>query len=174
MGDRQKSSGGSGLLGFLLGGITGGALVKWWLDHQAEEDRKSRAEQDDPEFLQEVLEVLDGFFKRIQFQGDFKDERHIMVALARRLDKVSEFEIEVEPVTPHGKPDILVGAAVALELKKGLTKAEMDRCVSQCAEFAKQWFTIILVFDTPSSMVQRLENHLHDLGLEHIPVVHYA
>lgn len=173
MADDDKS-GGDPLLGILVGGVVGGVLTKAWMDLRAGEAIKSRAEIEQPELHQAVLQVPDGVFNRVKFRGEFKSERHIMNGLARYLRSNTDLGVEVEPSTPFGIPHILLEGVVALELKKGLRTAEMDRCVGQAAGVSRRWFTIIVVFETPISRVQAMEDLMPEQGLDHIPVVHFT
>jgi len=173
MADDEKQGSGT-LLGFVLGGVTAGLLTKAWIERKNDEAIKSRAEIEAPELVAAVLEVVDELLGKVSFRGDFKDERHIMNGLARYIERKTELMFEVEPATPFGVPDILLEGVVALELKRGLKKAGMDRCIGQAAGFSRRWFTIILVFDTPSSRVQQMEDLMADKGLDHIPVVHFC
>lgn len=171
--DNSNGLGANTLLTLLAGGVAGGLLTKAWMDHRAAQETKSRAELEEPGLAKAVLEVLDQVFEQVSFRGEFKSERHIMNGLARYLRNKTDLEVEVEPNSPFGIPDILLDGVVALELKKGLKKTEMDRCVGQAAGFSQRWFTVILVFDTPTSKVQRMEDLMADKGLGYIPVVHF-
>lgn len=152
----------------------GGALLgAFLLKNHLDESRKSRAEQDDPEGIEDALEEIDDVLKEWRPSG-FEAEDEFTEDLADILDECSSFEIDVAPGTREGKPDILVGDLVALELKLCPTKAELDRCVGQCARYSRQWRTIVLLIGASASTVGALEDLLADKGLDHIQVISYA
>jgi len=94
--------------------------------------------------------------------------------LAAYLDENTDWEIEVYPDSPEGKPDILIGDLIALELKINPSKNETNRCIGQCAGYSRLWITWMVIIDAPSSKIGRLEELLIDKGLEQILVWNFS
>ena len=78
------------------------------------------------------------------------------------------------PNSPEGKPDILIGDLIALELKVNPSKNEINRCIGQCAGYSRLWITWMIMIDAPSSKIGRLEELLIDKGLEQIQVWNFS
>lgn len=158
----------SGLSHLVWAGV--GALAGSWLarEHLAW-SKKSRAERESPEDAEaaynEIAELLDNW----EPEGCFSEDDYTW-NLAEYLEENTEWEIEVFPNSPEGKPDILIGDLIALELKIKPNKAERDRCVGQCAGYSRLWMTWMVIIDSPASKIGRLEELLKDKGLEHILV----
>jgi hypothetical protein len=118
-----------------LGGLLFGS---WWAKTQEDNFKKSRAERDDPDGSEqvcaEIYEILDEWEpdKGCESEDDYTYD------LADYLETESEWEIEVMPSVNGTKPDILIGDLLALELKLNPSKAEMDRCVGQCAGYSRE------------------------------------
>lgn len=151
--------------------IAGGAAFGYWLSSsQAESEKRSRAEIDDPEMTEEACEEIAELLEACrpgesrETEADFTDD------LAEYLEKNSEWKIEVSPNSPEGKPDILIGDVLALELKVGPGKAQRDRLIGQCAGYSRLWATWVLIIDAQESELGRLVDLLEDKGLEHIAV----
>lgn len=85
-----------------------------------------------------------------------------------------DWEIEVMPPTSEGRPDILVGNLLALEVKLNPNKAERDRCVGQSAGYSRQWVTWIVLIDASASRMGQLEDLLADKGLDRILVWNFS
>jgi len=148
----------------------GGLLVgAWRVENKVKEAAQSRAEHDDPELVavtcEEIGEVLD------QWEPEsYETEDDFVFDLGSHLDQESSCEVEVMPGIAGTKPDVLVEDVLALEVKVNPNKAELDRCVGQCAGYSRRWVTWIVLIDTPPSKIGWLENLLADKGLDHILV----
>jgi hypothetical protein len=148
----------------------GGLLVgAWWVENKLKEAAQSRAEHDDPELVavtcEEIGEVLD------QWEPEsYETEDDFVFDLGSHLDQESSCEVEVMPGIAGTKPDVLVEDVLALEVKVNPNKAELDRCVGQCAGYSRRWVTWIVLINTPPSKIGWLENLLADKGLDHILV----
>lgn len=164
--DNTTRASGSHLV-WAVGGALAGAL---WANHKSAEAKKSRAELDYPDDVEEVCHDIYELLEGLELSGDTSDENDYVKAVAEYLDSNSEWEIEVWPRSPEGTPDILIGDLLALEFKFNPNKAERDRCVGQCAGYSRLWVTWIILIDTPESRVGRLEELLTDKGLKHIAV----
>jgi hypothetical protein len=153
------------------GGVLAGA---WWVKNETEEAKKSRAEVDDPDLVEEVCEsirdVLDGWEPdpECESEDDFTED------LAGYLEEETDWEIEVCPDTPHGQPDILIQDVLALELKVDPNKSERDRCIGQSAGYSREWVTWIVLVDADASKVGVWEKLLADKGLERLLVWNFA
>jgi hypothetical protein len=154
-----------------VGGVLAGS---WMVRENLAWSKKSRAEKESPEEAEaaytEIAEILDEWepdencICEIDFTWD----------LAEYLAENTDWEIEVFPDSPEGKPDILIGDLIALELKINPNKAERDRCVGQCAGYSRLWITWIVMIDSPASKIGRLEELLKDKGLEYILVWNFS
>lgn len=153
------------------GGLVAGA---WWVKNQTEEARKSRAELDHPDDVEEVCTEIGQLLDEWEPDEACEDEEDFMHDLAEYLDANSEWEIEVRPSTAEGEPDILVGDLLALELKVAPSKGERDRCVGQCAGYSRQWVTWMVLIDASSSDAGKLEDLLRDKGLERMLVWNFT
>jgi hypothetical protein len=150
-----------------IGGVLFGA---WWAKAQEDDFKKSRAERDDPAGTEEVCAEIFDILDEWEPDKDCVTEDDHTYHLADFLDRESEWEIEVMPNVAGTKPDILIGDLLALELKLNPSKAEMDRCVGQCAGYSREWVTWIILVDMSASKVGWLEKLLCDKGLERIMV----
>jgi hypothetical protein len=148
-------------------GALAGAL---WANNRVANAKKSRAEHDDPDGVEEVCNEIYELLDQIELSGDSTDEDDYVQKVADYLKENSEWEVETWPKTPEGSPDILIGDLLALEFKYNPNKAERDRCVGQCAGYSRLWVTWIILLNTPGSRVGRLEELLKDKGLEHLSV----
>lgn len=153
----------------------GGAIVgSWWARSQTDEAKKSRAELDDPDLAEEVYndirDLLDDWEpdRECEMENDFTQD------LAEYLEEYSDWEIEVYPSTNEGKPDIVIGDLLALELKCAPSKGERDRAVGQCAAYSRKWITWLVIIDATATEVGRLTNLLKDKGLEQIEVWYFS
>ena len=158
-------------LDHLLWALGGAAAGAWWVKNENEEAQKSRAENDDPEGVEEVCEtvgpVLDDWDP-----DDYDNEDSYVADLFKHLDAnlPKDFDVEMFPSIREGKPDILIDDRLALELKVNPRKGERDRLVGQTAAYSREWVTWIVLVDTPESKAGALEKLLADKGLERILV----
>jgi hypothetical protein len=152
----------------------GGVLVgSWWVRNQVEEAKKSRAEIDDPDQVEEVYWEIGNLLDQWE-PPTFETEDDFTQDLADYLKAETDWEIETFPETREGKPDILVGDLLALELKLNPSKSELDRCIGQCAAYSRQWITWMVIIDASASDIGRLRDLLVDKGLDHIEVWHFS
>ncbi len=153
----------------------GGAVVgSWWARSQADEAKKSRAELDDPDGAEDVYtdirDLLDGW----EPDAECETEDDFTRDLADYLEEYSHWEIEVYPNTYEGKPDIVIGDLLALELKLAPSKGERDRAIGQCAAYSRQWITWLVLIDASATEVGRVRDLLLDKGLEQIEVWRFS
>jgi hypothetical protein len=92
------------------------------------------------EVCQDIYELLRG----LELEGTSEDETNYVRVVAEYLDEYSDWNVELQPKTPEGTPDILIGDLLALEFKFDPNKAERDRCVGQCAGYSRLWVTWII------------------------------
>lgn len=157
---------------FLVGAV--GILVgSWWKSAMIVESKKSRAERDDPDFVNEVCTKINELLAKLEILDEMENEDDFRDGLAEYLTKYTDFEIEVTPDTLFGQPDILIGGVLALEVKYNPKKSEMDRCIGQCAGYSREWVTWIVLYDTPQSRVNYIYQVLVDKGLDNIPIIIY-
>jgi hypothetical protein len=156
---------------------TGGALVgAWWIKNQTEESKKSRAEKEDAEGVEqvcgEIAEVLDAWEPDdLESEDDYTEDLfEYLCAKCVDDDESPVEEVSMCPDTPEGKPDILIDDRLVLELKVNPNKAERDRCIGQCAAYSREWVTWIVLIDTPMHKVREIEQLLEDKGLGRILV----
>jgi len=119
------------------------------------------------------LEVIDEVWRlleTLEITGEIDSEREFHEILLEYFDTHSEYEVESEPNTGFGRPDILIGGVVALELKVKPNRNERNRLVGQVLDYSRQWFTIIVLWDTPQSKQQELQNLLADKGFGDLPI----
>jgi hypothetical protein len=156
---------------FAAGGI---AFGSWLARGQMQESKKSRAEIDDPEGAEEIYSEIGDLLDAWEPKASCVTEDEFTRDLAEWLEENTEWEIELYPNTREGKPDILVGDLLALELKCFPSKGEMDRCIGQCAAYSRRWITWMVIVDASVSKVGRLEDLLADKGLEQIEVWQFS
>jgi hypothetical protein len=151
--------------------MVGGAFIGSWVSKSlAESAKKSRAEIDDPEQAEEACEDIAGLLNEWLPMASYETEDHFTEDLAAFLEENTDWEIEVYPNSPEGKPDILIGDLLALELKIGLGKAQRDRLIGQCAGYSRLWVTWAVIIGATESELGRLVDLLEDKGLDHIAV----
>lgn len=154
----------------LLWGIAGLALGAIWTRSELEASKKSRAEIDAPEEAEEVSEEIAELLEAWEPSDDCETEDDFTQDLANFLEQHSEWEIEVYADSPEGKPDILIGDLLALELKINPGKSERDRLIGQCAGYSRLWITWAVVIGSSESRIGRLVDLLEDKGLNQIAV----
>jgi hypothetical protein len=164
---------GIALAGGAVGLAVGYAACEWWQRRKSAEAKRSRIELTMPALVQQVCSAVGPLLGRMVIRKRLDHEDAYRDRLHRFLLRKLSFVVERTPHTPVGAPDILVHAALALEVKRAMSKDDMDRCVGQCSEYAKLWPTWIILFDTPPSQVQRLAEKLADNGLGHLPIIPY-
>jgi hypothetical protein len=152
------------------GGVLAGS---WWKSMQIEKSKRSRAEREDPDFVDEVCSTVNDLLNQLEILDDMGDEDDFRDLLADYLTKETDFEVEVAPDTEFGKPDILIEGVLVLEVKYNPGKAEMDRCIGQCANYSREWVTWIVLYDTPESKINYLSHVLMDKGLNNIPIISF-
>ncbi len=161
------------------GGLLTGA---WWVKNQHDQAKKSRAEKDDPDAVEEVCNtiapILDEWEpEQFETEDDYVENLFdYLVDETQEEDETDEddFEIEMRPSTPEGKPDILIDDRLAIEVKVDLSKAERDRLIGQTAAYSREWVTWIVLIDTPKSRVGALERLLAAKDLQHILVFAFS
>lgn len=164
---KNSSGPNSSHLIWALGGVATGIYLS---RNQLETSKKSRAEIDDPDGTEEVCEEIAELLEKWEPSDDCESEDEFTQDIADFLSENCEWEIEVYPDSPEGKPDILVGDLLALELKVSLDKSERDRLIGQCAGYSRLWVTWAVVINASESSLGRLVDLLEDKGLEHITV----
>jgi hypothetical protein len=149
----------------------GGLLIGGWLAReQMDESKKSRAERDDPEqskeLYNEMLDVLDDWEPDADcaIEDDYTDD------LAGYLRQETEWDIEVRKSTPEGKPDIIIGDLMVLELKINPNRNEINRLIGQCTRYSLQWMTWMVIIGAGASTLGELERLLADKDLDNIEV----
>lgn len=157
----------------ILAGVAGALAGSWWKSKQIEEDKKSRAEREDPDFVDEVRSKVNDLINELEVLEDMVDEDDFRDLLAEYLAKETDFEIEVAPDTPFGRPDILIEDTLVLELKYDPNKAEIDRCIGQCANYSREWVTWIVLYEIEDSKINYLSEVLVERGLDNIPIISF-
>jgi hypothetical protein len=155
------------------GGLLTGA---WWVKNEHDQAKKSRAEKDDPDGVEEVCNAIAPILD--EWEPDhFETEDEYVEDLFDYLEaemEETDFEIEMYPSTPEGKPDILIHDRLAIEVKVNLSKAERDRLIGQTAAYSREWVTWIVLIDTAESRVGALERLLAAKDLQHILVFAFS
>lgn len=154
--------------------IGGAAVGSWLARSQSAEAKKSRAELDDPAQAEDVYNDIRDLLDAWEPDPECETEDEFTHDLADYLDEYCDWEIEVYPNTREGKPDIVIGDLLALELKCAPSKGECDRAVGQCAAYSRQWITWLVVIDATATEVGRMQDLLFDKGLEQIEVWHFS
>lgn len=167
-------------LDHLLWGAGGLLVGAWWVKNRADEGKKSRAEQDDPDGVatvcEEVAPILDDWEPE---QYDCEDDyaydlyQYLWHEYVDDPDSLAE-DIHLRPGTCEGVPDILIDDRLVLEVKRNLNKAERDRLLGQCAGYSREWVTWVVLIDTPKHRVRELEELLAAKGLERILVFAFS
>lgn len=153
-------------------GIVGALAGRWWKSMEIEESKKNRSEREDPELVNEVCsKVKDLLLEGLEILDDIEDEDDFRDLLYEHLDKETDFAIAVAPNTQFGQPDILIEDVLALEVKHNPNKAEMDRCIGQCANYSREWVTCIILYDTTDSQINYLHEVLISKGLDNITII---
>ena len=158
-------------LAWAVGGLIAGS---WLARNEIEEAKKSRAELDCPEDAEEAYDEIGELLDDWEPDAECETEDDYTQDLADYLDANTDWEIEVYPNSPEGKPDILIGDLIALELKINPSRNETNRCIGQCAGYSRLWITWMVIIDAPSSKIGRLEELLIDKGLEQIQVWNFS
>lgn len=149
----------------------GGAVVgSWWARTQVADAKKRRAELDDPDGAEQAYNDIRDVLDAWEPDPECETEDDFTYDLAEYLEENCDWEIEVYASTREGKPDILVGDLLALELKYGPSKGEFDRAIGQCAAYSRQWITWLVVIDASASQIGRACDLLLDKGLEQIEI----
>lgn len=142
----------------------------WWDGNRLEGQVKSRPGPRDREGVREicldVAEILDAW----KPDEECESGAEFVYDLADHLGEYGDWEVEVQPETPYGIPNILLGDKLALELEINPDKGERGRAVSRCANYSGQWETWIILIGAGSSTAGHLNNLLVSEGLERILV----
>lgn len=154
-----------------LGGLLAGS---WWVKDQTDESKKSRAERDHPDDIEDVCLEIGELLDQWEPHEDCESEDDFTKDLANYLEDNTDWEIQVGPDTPEGQPDLLIGDLLSLELKRDPSKSERDRCIGQCAGYSRLWVTWIVLIGTSARKVGGLEELLADKGLDRILVWNFA
>lgn len=150
--------------------IGGAAIGSLWVKNQVDESKKSRAERDNPDEVEEMCLEIGELLEDWEPDEECETEDDYMQDLAAYLDEHSEWEIEICPHSPEGKPDILIGDSLAIELKINPNKVERDRLIGQCAGYSRLWATWAVIVGAGDNKIGRLVDLLEDKGLEQISV----
>jgi hypothetical protein len=154
----------------------GGALVgAWWVKNQQDEARKSRAEKDNPEGVEDACNAVGPTLDDWSPQGFDNEDDYVEDLFDYLIAEVGDdFDLEMSPGTREGRPDILIEDLLAIEVKVNPSKAERDRLIGQTAGYSREWVTWIVLIDTPPSCVGAVEKLLADKGLGHILVFAFS
>jgi hypothetical protein len=153
------------------GGLLAGA---WWVKNQHDEAKKSRAERDDPEAVEEVCDAIAPILDEWEPEMYDTEDEYVEDLFDYLCEDTEDFGIEMFPSTREGNPDILIDDILAIEVKCNLSKAERDRLIGQTAAYSREWVTWIVLIDTPDSRVGAVEKLLADKGLAHILVFAFS
>jgi hypothetical protein len=129
---------------------------------------------DYPEDAKEAYDEIGDLLDNWETDEDCETEDDYTQNLADYLAANTDWEIEIYPNTPEGKPDILIGDLIALELKINPSKNESNRYIGQCAGCSRLWITWMVIIDAPQSKTGRLEELLVDKGLEQVLVWNFS
>jgi len=144
------------LAALVLGGAVGFASSYFLqADWGAEQPEQGRS-QASLELVEEITQLLE----RCELPQVLPDEASYSEWLSNYFREHSDRDIETEPTTGFGRPDILIDNALAIELKTELeAKSDQDRCVGQCLGYLQGWDTMLVLIDTP----RRDSEHLNTL-----------
>lgn len=148
----MASSNGNGLNGsHLAAGLVGGFIAAITISvsnsYAQREAKKSRAEKRDPNRAKVICIKAARALDSWELPDDANREDHFTNSLAAHLRYMMRCKVDVRIRTPCGCPDILIDDMLVIELKYGFSKAEADRCVTQCAAFADHWVTWVVPID---------------------------
>jgi hypothetical protein len=120
-----------------------------WVKKRHDEAKKSRAEKDNAEGVEEVCKTIAPILDEWEPDG-YETEDEYVEDLFDYLVRVApgDYDFEMFPSTHEGKPDILVDDLLAIEVKCDLSKAERDRLIGQTAAYSRAWVTWIALIDT--------------------------
>ena len=149
------------------------------MKNQHDQAKKSRAEKDDPDGVEEVCNaiapILDDWEpEQFETEDDYVEDIFNYLVDETQETEETDFEIEMCPSTHEGKPDILIHDRLAIEVKVNLSKAERDRLIGQTAAYSREWVTWIVLIDTSESRVGALERLLAAKDLQHILVFAFS
>ena len=149
------------------------------MKNQHDQAKKSRAEKDDPDGVEEVCNaiapILDDWEpEQFETEDDYVEDIFNYLVDETQETEETDFEIEMCPSTHEGKPDILIHDRLAIEVKVNLSKAERDRLIGQTAAYSREWVTWIVLIDTSESRVCALERLLAAKDLQHILVFAFS
>lgn len=158
-------------LGLLVGGGLFGAML---LESHYDENRKSRAEKEDPDGCKDlcttVSEILDRWEPEdFDYEDDYTED--LFLFLDGELDE--DIPIKMRKKTSRGLPDILIEDRLVLELKVEPKKTERDRLIGQCCDYSVEWVTWAIVIDMPEDKVTQLRELLNQKSLNYIDIVEF-
>ena len=146
----------------------------WWVKNQLEESELSRAERDDPEGVREICEGVADVLDKWKPDVECETTNEFIFDLADYLKENIEWDVEIQPDTPHGLPSILLGDKLVLELKVNPDKGERGRVAGQCADYSKQWVAWVVFVGANASIIGQFSTLLTDKGLRRILVWHFS
>ena len=164
----QKNGGNEPNLTPLYCLVGGGLLGAAWQRNQTEEAKKSRAEREHPDKVEEVRDEIEHALDSWEPDEGNATEDDFVNDLAEHVRAEAGYIVEVRPSTREWRPDILVEGVLALEIKVNPSKSERDRCIGQCAGYSRLWATWIVLIEASPSAEEDLYQLLVDKGLEHI------
>ena len=158
-----------------LGGIAGAAIIQSHHDQK----RKSRAEQDDPEEVEWICDLVwdllaDWEPPNYEREDEYTDD---LVDFLRdelngeRGDDGRRIGVTKRTKTLYGIPDILVDDRLVLELKVDPRETEKDRLVGQCCKYSQEWVTLAIVIEMPDERIEKLVALLDAKSLNYIEVI---
>ncbi len=154
--------------------VGGGLLGAAWQRNQTEEAKKSRAEREYPDRVQEVRDEIEHALDSWEPDEASSTEDDFVGDLAEHVHAETGYMVELNPSTREWRPDILVEGVLALEIKVNPSKSERDRCIGQCAGYSRLWATWIVLIDASLSAEEDLYKLLVDKGLEHIDLTNIS
>src|SRR5882724_5662668 len=141
----------------VLGGLFGALLIQ----NHHDEERKSKAEKDDPEAVRSLCEIVGDVLDRWKppcYDCEDRYTKHLYRYLLRELDE--EISVELRTSTSRGLPDILIDDRLVLELKVNPKKTERHRLIGRCCDYSVEWVTWAIVIDMPDHKVRELRELL--------------
>lgn len=146
----------------------------WWVKNQPDEVRKSRAEVDEPEIVQNVCEMIGPVLDK--WNPDVSDSERVYVE--RLFDYLCEETencgIEIFRERQEETPNILIDNALAINLRYALSTKACARLVKLASTHSREWVTWIVLLDTPDDCATALERMLANTNLDHILIFSFS